>query len=159
MDEPASGLDPRARIEMRELLKELRRMGKTIIISSHILHELADICNMVAIIERGELIYAGAVRDIMQKVGSGTVVQIAVEDRHAEAAALLGAVKGVAKVIIVERDGMKPRIDVVLDAAAPVAVSDLPARLITAGFRLVSMIEEPINLETAFMRLTKGMVA
>ena len=64
MDEPASGLDPRARIEMRELLKELRRMGKTIIISSHILHELADICNMVAIIERGELIYAGGVRDI-----------------------------------------------------------------------------------------------
>jgi ABC-2 type transport system ATP-binding protein len=144
---------------MRELLKELRRMGKTIIISSHILHELADICNMVAIIERGELIYAGAVRDIMQKVGSGTVVQIAVEDRHTEAAALLGAVKGVAKAIIVERDGMKPRIDVVLDATAPVAVSDLPARLITAGFRLVSMIEEPINLETAFMRLTKGMVA
>ena len=55
-------------------------MGKTIIISSHILHELADICNMVAIIERGELIYAGSVRDIMQRVGSGTVVQIVVDD-------------------------------------------------------------------------------
>ena len=159
MDEPASGLDPRARIEMRELLKELRRMGKTIIISSHILHELADICNMVAIIERGELIYAGSVRDIMQRVGSGTVVQIVVEDRHAEAAQLLGAVKGVAKAAVVEREGQPPRIDVVLDAQSPVAVSELPARLVTAGFRLAAMHEEPINLETAFMRLTKGMVA
>ena len=134
-------------------------MGKTIIISSHILHELADICNMVAIIERGELIYAGGVRDIMQKVGSGTVVQVSVEDRHKEAAELLAAVKGVAKATVVEREGMKPRIDVILDAQAPVAVSDLPARLVTAGFRLLSMTEEPVNLETAFMRLTKGMVA
>jgi len=159
MDEPASGLDPRARIEMRELLKELRRMGKTIIISSHILHELADICNTVAIIERGELIYAGSVRDIMQKVGSGTVVQVTVEERHADAADLLGKVPGVAKVQLVQREGQPPRLDVVLDAERPVAVSDLPARLVTAGFRLVAMHEEPVNLETAFMRLTKGMVA
>ena len=159
MDEPASGLDPRARIEMRELLKELRRMGKTIIISSHILHELADICNTVAIIERGELIYAGSVRDIMQKVGSGTVVQVTVEERHADAADLLGKVPGVAKVQLVQCEGQPPRLDVVLDAERPVAVSDLPARLVTAGFRLVAMHEEPVNLETAFMRLTKGMVA
>lgn len=134
-------------------------MGKTIIISSHILHELADICNMVAIIERGELIYAGAVRDIMQKVGSGAVVQIVVEERHKEAAELLGKVKGVAKVQIVERDGLKPRIDVVLETEAPAPVSDLPARLVTGGFRILAMNEEPVNLETAFMRLTKGMVA
>ncbi|MBL9140344.1 MAG: multidrug ABC transporter ATP-binding protein, partial [Phycisphaerae bacterium] len=159
MDEPASGLDPRARIEMRELLKELRRMGKTIIISSHILHELADICNMVAIIERGELIYAGGVRDIMQKVGSGTVVQIVVEERTAEAAEMLGKVKGVVKTQVIERDGAPPRIDVVLDSQSPVAVSDLPARLIANGFRLLELHEEPVNLETAFMRLTKGMVA
>jgi ABC-2 type transport system ATP-binding protein len=95
----------------------------------------------------------------MQKVGSGAVVQVSVEDRHKEAAELLAAVKGVAKATVVERDGMKPRIDVILDAQAPVAVSDLPARLVTAGFRLLSMTEEPVNLETAFMRLTKGMVA
>jgi ABC-2 type transport system ATP-binding protein len=144
---------------MRELLKELRRMGKTIIISSHILHELADICNMVAIIERGELVYAGSVREIMQKVGSGSVVQVTVEDRHREAAELLAAVPGIAKAQVVEREGQRPRIDVVLDAASPPPVSDLPARLVTAGFRLVSMSEEPVNLETAFMRLTKGMVA
>jgi ABC-2 type transport system ATP-binding protein len=159
MDEPASGLDPRARIEMRELLKELRRMGKTIIISSHILHELADICNMVAIIERGELVYAGSVREIMQRVGSGAVVQVTVEERHREAAAMLAAVPGVQKAEVVEQEGRRPRIDVTLDGKAPPPVSDLPARLVTAGFRLVAMHEEPVNLETAFMRLTKGMVA
>ena len=159
MDEPASGLDPRARIEMRELLKELRRMGKTIIISSHILHELADICNLVAIIERGELIYAGGVRDIMQKVGSGTVVQVTVEDRAKEAAEMLAKAPGIAKATVVQLEGQRPRIDVVLDAANPPPVSDLPARLVTGGFRLLAMHEEPVNLETAFMRLTKGMVA
>ena len=159
MDEPASGLDPRARIEMRELLKELRRMGKTIIISSHILHELADICNTVAIIERGELIYAGSVRDIMQKVGGGAVVQVTVEDRAKEAAEMLSQVPGVQKAVVVPREGQRPRIDVMLDPKSPAPVSDLPARLVTNGFRLVAMHEEPVNLETAFMRLTKGMVA
>jgi ABC-2 type transport system ATP-binding protein len=87
------------------------------------------------------------------------VVQVTVEDRHREAAELLAAVPGIAKAQVVEREGQRPRIDVVLDAASPPPVSDLPARLVTAGFRLVSMSEEPVNLETAFMRLTKGMVA
>ena len=134
-------------------------MGKTIIISSHILHELADICNMVAIIERGELIYAGGVRDIMQKVVSGTVVQVTVEDRAKEAAEMLAKAPGIAKATVVQLEGQRPRIDVVLDSANPPPVSDLPARLVTGGFRLLSMHEEPVNLETAFMRLTKGMVA
>src|SRR6266481_3244257 len=72
LDEPASGLDPRARIEMRGLLKELRSMGKTILISSHILPELADICNKIGIIERGQLLFDGdvntAIRQVQQKV-------------------------------------------------------------------------------------------
>ncbi|HTW93546.1 MAG TPA: ABC transporter ATP-binding protein, partial [Tepidisphaeraceae bacterium] len=67
LDEPAGNLDPRARIEMRELLKELRRLGKTILISSHILPELADLCNTVGIIERGELLYSGPVADIVRR--------------------------------------------------------------------------------------------
>jgi ABC-2 type transport system ATP-binding protein len=66
LDEPAGNLDPRARIEMRELLKELVRMGKTILISSHILPELADLCNKVGIIEQGELLYSGPVADIVR---------------------------------------------------------------------------------------------
>src|SRR6187455_3471022 len=68
LDEPASGLDPRARIEMRGLLKELRKMGKTILVSSHILPELADICNKIGIIERGKLLFDGDVNDAIRQV-------------------------------------------------------------------------------------------
>src|SRR4029079_14674027 len=89
MDERASGLDPRARIEMRELLKELRRMGKTILISSHILPELADLCNTVGIIEQGELKYSGPVADIVRRARMGTVLHVGVADNQAQAAALL----------------------------------------------------------------------
>src|SRR5437660_3798238 len=89
LDEPAGNLDPRARIEMRELLKELRRMGKTILISSHILPELQDLCNTVGIIERGELIYAGPWADIVRKAKVATVLHVGVTDNQSGAAALL----------------------------------------------------------------------
>src|SRR5271155_547942 len=82
LDEPAGNLDPRARIEMRELLKELRRLGKTIVISSHILPELADLCNTVGIIEQGELLYSGPVADIVRKAKGGTILHVAVADRQ-----------------------------------------------------------------------------
>src|SRR6266849_230112 len=75
LDEPASGLDPRARIEIRELLKELKSMGKTIIISSHILPELADFCNKIGIIEQGELVVSGEVQAIMQQVSGARVYE------------------------------------------------------------------------------------
>src|SRR5690606_19987119 len=78
LDEPASGLDPRARIEIRELLKELHRMGKTILISSHILLELADLCNKVGIIEQGELKFTGTMQDIIDRARSDKVVHVAV---------------------------------------------------------------------------------
>src|SRR3981189_479628 len=86
LDEPASGLDPRARIEIRELLKELKKMGKTILISSHILPELADLCNKVGIIERGELIFAGTVDAALRKAAIGQVLHVAVAERNADAA-------------------------------------------------------------------------
>ncbi len=158
LDEPASGLDPRARIEIRELLKELRRLGKTILISSHILHELAELCTSVGIIEQGRLVYSGPVREIMAKASRGPVVQIEVEDRVAEAAALLRSVRGIVQVERVETEAGE-RIDASLDPAAPPPISDLPSRLVTAGFRLRSMQMEPVNLETAFMRLTRGLVS
>src|SRR5580693_6115428 len=89
LDEPAGNLDPRARIEMRELLKELQRREKTILISSHILPELADLCNKVGIIEQGELIYSGPVSDIVRQARAGTVVQVGVVRAPEQAAALL----------------------------------------------------------------------
>ncbi|MCA9442012.1 MAG: ABC transporter ATP-binding protein, partial [Candidatus Omnitrophica bacterium] len=76
LDEPASGLDPRARVFIKELLKALRDMGKTIFISSHILSELADCCNKVGIIERGELLAAGGVRDILSQFSESVRIEI-----------------------------------------------------------------------------------
>src|SRR5437868_10727036 len=82
LDEPASGLDPRARIEMRALLKELRKMGKTILVSSHILPELADICNKIGIIERGELLFDGDVQSAIRQVRQRLVYLIAVANEQ-----------------------------------------------------------------------------
>jgi ABC-2 type transport system ATP-binding protein len=158
LDEPASGLDPRARIEIRELLKELRRMGKTIIISSHILHELSELCNMVGVIEQGELLFSGSTTEIMARASMGQVVHIIVEDRHELASQLLAKVKGITKVEITQHNGV-PRIDVTIDPQSGLMISELPNRLIAQGFRLMTMTPEQVNLETAFMRLTKGLVA
>jgi ABC-2 type transport system ATP-binding protein len=158
LDEPASGLDPRARIEIRELLKELRRMGKTIVISSHILHELAELCNTVGIIEQGQLVFSGPVSAIMAKASMGMVVHITVDDRAEQAAQLLSQVRGIRQVDITQHNGT-PRIDVTIDPESGLSVSELPSRLIAQGYRLASMQQEQVNLETAFMRLTKGLVS
>ena len=158
MDEPSSGLDPRARIEMRELLKELRRMGKTILISSHILSELAELCTAVGIIEQGKLVYAGKISDMLAKAGTGGTVHVVVDERTEDAVALLRQVKGILKVSL-EREDRVTRIDVSIDPGAGLVVSDIPSRLITQGFRVSRFSHEPVTLETAFMRLTKGIVS
>ena len=158
MDEPASGLDPRARIEIRELLKELRRMGKTIIISSHILHELSELCNAVAIVEKGQLLFNGTVAEIMRRAGTGRLVHITLDERHEEAARMLAEVKGIERVDVATPEG-RPRIDVMLDPEHGLPVSELPSRLIAQGFRVETIQHEQVNLETAFMRLTKGIVS
>jgi ABC-2 type transport system ATP-binding protein len=152
LDEPAGNLDPRARIEMRELLKELRRMGKTILISSHILPELADLCNTVGIIERGELLYSGPVADILKRAKTGLVLHVGVADNQTQAAALLSQDPNIENVSanngymeVALKDGIKDW-------------SFVPTRLVQAGYRLTLLKEEEVNLETAFMRLTKGMV-
>ena len=150
MDEPASGLDPRARIEMRELLKELHRMGKTILISSHILLELADLCNKVGIIEQGELKFVGTTDEMLARARTGNVVHVTV-DRTDAAAETLKQMDGV---VGVERGGAV--LKVALDENHSAA--DVAGRLVHDGFRLMRLEEEQVNLETAFMRLTKGLV-
>src|SRR5213075_966636 len=104
LDEPASGLDPRARIEIRALLKELRSMGKTILVSSHILPELADICNKIGIIERGQLLFDGDVATALRSVRSQSLLHIRVAERQAEAAKVLERHEQVGKVE--EKDGV-----------------------------------------------------
>ncbi|RMH26706.1 MAG: ABC transporter ATP-binding protein [Planctomycetota bacterium] len=163
LDEPASGLDPRARIEMRELLKELKRMGKTILISSHILHELAELCNTVGVIERGELLFQGSVAEILRRARMGRVVHVAVAQRVAEAAALLRQAPGVTRVALVDADhadngAPAQEIHLTFDETGAADATDIPNRLVNAGFRIAKFVEEPVNLETAFMRLTKGLV-
>lgn len=163
MDEPASGLDPRARIEIRELLKELKRMGKTILISSHILHELAELCNVVGVIERGKLLYSGSVADILRRARVGHVLHVGVTDRFADAAELIAKFPGVSKVSTVDggitvNGKPTPLFQVAFDDAKGHTFTDLPNVLVNQGFRIAQFTEEPVNLETAFMRLTKGLV-
>ncbi|MBB6431164.1 ABC transporter ATP-binding protein [Algisphaera agarilytica] len=160
LDEPASGLDPRARIEMRELLKELHLMGKTILISSHILLEMADLCNVVGIIEQGELKFTGTMDEIIERArtmgGGGRVLTVAVASKTAQAAALLQQAPGIEKVEAVNshlRVSLSPDAPNAHDAAPRIA-----SALVQQGFALTRLEEEQVNLETAFMRLTKGLV-
>jgi ABC-2 type transport system ATP-binding protein len=153
LDEPAGNLDPRARIEMRELLKELQRMGKTILISSHILPELQDLCNTVGIIEQGELIYSGPWTDIVRKARGGMILHVGVgEGQEERAVALLSQDEGVASI-----NPTPEHLEVSLKEGVT-DYSSVPARLIQNGLKLRLLKEEEVNLETAFMRLTKGMV-
>jgi len=153
LDEPASGLDPRARIEIRELLKELHRMGKTIIISSHILHELAELCTTVGIIEQGKLLYHAPVREVTRLARMGTRVSIRVpQEQLSRAADLLGKVRGVKQVQIADSELL------VELASETHDFSFLARALLQARLGLQEIREEEVNLETAFMRLTKGIV-
>jgi ABC-2 type transport system ATP-binding protein len=133
-------------------------MGKTILISSHILSELAELCTAVGIIEQGRLVYAGKISDMLAKAGTGGTVHVVVDERPEDAAALLQKVKGIVKVSL-EREDRITRIDVSIDPRAGLVVSDIPSRLITQGFRVARFSHEPITLEAAFMRLTKGIVS
>jgi ABC-2 type transport system ATP-binding protein len=153
LDEPASGLDPRARIEMRELIKELRGMNKTIMVSSHILPELADICNKIGIIERGELLVNARVDDVMKQVRRQVILWIGVAAELERAAKLLAEHASV--------DQVEPR-DNLLCVTLKDGVTDytdLPTMLVTNAFKLTLFREEELNLETAFMKLTKGITA
>ena len=152
LDEPAAGLDPRARIEMRELLKELNRMGKTILISSHILLELADLCNKIGVVERGELKFVGTLHQIIERACVGQVLHVGVAARLEAAARLIEQLPGVSGTEL--GDG---QIRVLLEKGRT-DPSDIAAKLVNAGFRLTRLEEEKVNLETAFMRLTEGLV-
>lgn len=153
LDEPASGLDPRARIEIRGLLKELRSMGKTIMVSSHILPELADICNKIGIIERGELIVNADVDDVMKQVRQQTVLRIDVATNREAAAKVLEEHPMVESVEVDKHD---LRVTLV---SGDHDVSQLARLLLDNGHSLTKLTEEEINLETAFMTLTKGITS
>ena len=153
LDEPASGLDPRARIEIRGLLKELRNMGKTIMVSSHILPELADICNKIGIIERGELIVNTDVADVMRQVRQQTVLRIDVAGDRDAAARLLEDHQ-IVETVQADDKGLRATLII-----GDHDYSELSRLLVENGHALTQLTEEEINLETAFMTLTKGITS
>jgi ABC-2 type transport system ATP-binding protein len=150
LDEPASGLDPRARIEMMAILQELQRLGKTIIISSHILSELQTLCNRVAIIEKGKLIYAGPVQGVRDQMSSGLVVWVRVAADANRAVELLKARPEVAEVAPV--DG-RIKVQLVDHNTDHSFVADT---LVRAGLKLTGLQEDELGLEEVFLRVTRG---
>ncbi len=154
LDEPASGLDPRARIEIKELLRELKSMGKTIIISSHILPELADFCNKIGIIEQGELIVSGDVGEIMRQVTGGMMLDVRLADGEQERAmAFLSARSDVRNARMVDQD---LKVEYV---GEPDHTWEVLTALVQAGFRVRSFNEEQTDLEDIFMKVTRGVVS
>ncbi|MHC4876553.1 MAG: ABC transporter ATP-binding protein [Planctomycetota bacterium] len=153
LDEPASGLDPRARIEIRNLLKRLGDMKKTVIVSSHILPELADVCTRVGMIEKGNLLVDDYVDEVMRKARQRILLHIRVKDDTDKAAAAL------------EQSDLVDSVNVTRNALIEAALkpdvedySDIPQIILEGGFKLTLFREEETNLETAFMELTKGLV-
>ncbi|MCG8648207.1 MAG: ABC transporter ATP-binding protein [Pirellulales bacterium] len=152
LDEPLSGLDPRARIEMRNLLRRLGEMGKTIIVSSHILPELADVCNKVGIIDKGELKQNATKAEVIRMVREHTVLVIQPAQRE-QMSSIADLLRDHDKV-----QGCEPGDDtmrVVLKSEVD-EYSDLPRLLIEQGINLRRFNEEELDLESAFMALTKG---
>ena len=151
LDEPLSGLDPRARIDMRNLLRRLGQMGKTIIVSSHILPELADVCNKIGIIDRGVMSHNAEVADVMKQVREQTILVVELEGDQDAAARLLSDSE-----IVDSVESRNGRLCVTLHRGTEEYTS-LSTALVQAGFCVKLFREEELNLESAFMALTKGM--
>jgi ABC-2 type transport system ATP-binding protein len=148
LDEPASGLDPRARVEMREILKELQGMGKTIIISSHILPELTDLCSMVGIIDRGRMRATGSVKDVIARLSAGRRLRISV---IGEKEAALDVLKRLAA--IRELQSVNGMVEAQYDGNDQTA-ADILAALTAAGIKVSSFSSVDGGLEDAFLKAT-----
>ena len=153
LDEPASGLDPRARVEIKELLKELRRMGKTILISSHILTELADCCTSIGIIERGKLLMHGPMDEIYNRIRGNQVVEARFGNNLDKG---LSIVRSDPNVRDVQIDGEKISIEF---AEADINPSDLLKALVSNDVEVINFGRKDPNLEDVFMMVTKGLVS
>ena len=159
LDEPLSGLDPRARIEMRAVLRRLGQAGKTIMVSSHILPELADMCNKVGIIDRGVMTVNATVADVMKQVRERIVLHVQVVGDTEAAARLLEKSDLVESVNVANAlPGGGGPVQIVVTLKKGVEdYSELSSLLVSAGHKLKLFREEEVNLESAFMALTKGL--
>jgi ABC-2 type transport system ATP-binding protein len=153
LDEPASGLDPRARIEVREILKELAGMGKTILISSHILHELSQLCTRIGILESGKLMTKGSLEEIYRRLGLMQIVHAQVVAAPDDLAAQLRRIPGV-EAVDLRADRLSIRI-----RAESLPPEDLLDQIRNLGARVRMFQPEAMELETAFLKLTEGKTA
>ena len=152
LDEPASGLDPRARIEMMAILQELQRIGKTIIISSHILSELETLCNRVAIIEKGGLIYSGPVQGVQSQFSRKQAYRVCVAENLEKAAKLLRESTEISDVELQE-DESRMRVELIDPKANASIIASI---IVNSGFKLTALEREEMNLEDVFLQVTRG---
>lgn len=150
LDEPASGLDPRARIEVMAILQELQRLGKTIIISSHILSELQNLCNRVAIIEKGKLIYSGPVQGVRDQFASGRIFWVKI---MGDPGLAIEALKKRPEIVDATMENDRLKVGLHDHDTDPGIVADT---LVRGGFKLIGLEEEELGLEEVFLRVTKG---
>lgn len=153
LDEPASGLDPRARIEMREILKELKSMGKTIIISSHILPELAEMCDEIGVINNGKLVATGTVAAIQRQMQANKVINIKATGELEKITAFLEDQPSVSSVSRHER--LENTVSFAFSGPEEDQIA-LLKRVVSLGLPILSFSEEESNLEDIFMQITKG---
>ncbi|MEI6915928.1 MAG: ABC transporter ATP-binding protein [Armatimonadota bacterium] len=152
LDEPASGLDPRARIELKEIIRDLKSMGKTVLISSHILPELADFCNKIAVVEAGRLVVAGSVADITAATHQIKQIEILVKERQDEAVTFLSELEAVTMAetenahIIVNYGGTAGD------------EHEIVSQLVHRGFQVLEFTPTKVDLEDVFMKVTRGIV-
>lgn len=149
LDEPASGMDPRARFEMKEILKSLRDMGKTVIISSHILSELSEICTSIGIIDKGKIVAQGKVQDIMMKIRSNRTIKMTVINKAEEAVVML---KEIPQVISVVRN--ENNIEIAIKGGDE-EIQNVLKKLVINDIPVISFGEENGKLEDIFMKVTE----
>ncbi len=159
LDEPASGLDPRARVEIRELLRELSRMGKTIFFSTHILADVSEICTRIGIIEAGKMVATGDIDELQKLIMPHRQVHLVVLGEAEKPSVALAQIPGVSAIESspVQANGDRSLIEFEF-VGEDAALSELLARLIQEDIQVVHFSEEKQDLEEVFMRLTKGLV-
>ncbi|MCJ7841705.1 ABC transporter ATP-binding protein [Lederbergia sp. NSJ-179] len=151
LDEPASGLDPRARIEMREVLKELKRMGKTILISSHILPELSEMCDEIGVINKGKLVAHGSVNEIQQQLQADKIITVMLLGEAGKAIAFFEDDPDVSKMTVTEEGILQFHY-----AGDQQRQVQLLKKAMLADLPIISFKPLETNLEDVFMEITKG---
>jgi ABC-2 type transport system ATP-binding protein len=152
LDEPSSGLDPRARLEVKALLKELRKMGKTILISSHILTELADCCTSIGIIERGQLLMHGPIDDVYRRIRGNRIIEVKFVDNMDIG---LSVIRSSPHCRDVQVEDHRATVELATDDKG---VAELLNQLIAQRVNLRSFADKDPTLEDVFMLVTKGLV-